>query len=80
MHAPTTAPGLPRSRLVGPGIRIAVMVALAHALNDAYAAFLHPLLPRIMDHPQSRITELLPRQWKQMREELAEESKDAKAA
>jgi FSR family fosmidomycin resistance protein-like MFS transporter len=49
MHAPTTAPGLPRSRLVGPGIRIAVMVAVAHALNDAYAAFLHPLLPRIMD-------------------------------
>jgi MFS transporter, FSR family, fosmidomycin resistance protein len=27
----------------------AVMVAFAHALNDAYAAFLHPLLPRIME-------------------------------
>jgi MFS transporter, FSR family, fosmidomycin resistance protein len=27
----------------------AIMVAGAHALNDAYAAFLHPLLPRIMD-------------------------------
>jgi FSR family fosmidomycin resistance protein-like MFS transporter len=26
-----------------------VAIALAHGLNDAYAAFLHPLLPRIMD-------------------------------
>lgn len=28
---------------------IALTVAVAHGLNDAYAAFLHPLLPRIMD-------------------------------
>jgi MFS transporter, FSR family, fosmidomycin resistance protein len=27
----------------------ALMVAIAHGLNDAYAAFLHPLLPRIME-------------------------------
>ncbi len=29
--------------------RVAVVVALAHALNDAYASFLAPLLPRIME-------------------------------
>lgn len=28
---------------------MALTVAVAHGLNDAYAAFLHPLLPRIMD-------------------------------
>jgi FSR family fosmidomycin resistance protein-like MFS transporter len=37
---------------VGPGARsavaLAVWVAVAHATNDAYAAFLPPLLPRIM--------------------------------
>ena len=30
-------------------IRIAIIVALAHGLNDAYASFVPPLLPRIMD-------------------------------
>jgi FSR family fosmidomycin resistance protein-like MFS transporter len=29
--------------------RVALVVAVLHGLNDAYAAFLHPLLPRIMD-------------------------------
>lgn len=29
--------------------RITVIIALAHGINDAYAAFVHPLLPRIMD-------------------------------
>ena len=29
--------------------RIAVIIALAHGLNDAYASFIPPLLPRIMD-------------------------------
>jgi len=29
--------------------RVALVVALAHGLNDAYAAFLAPLLPRIMN-------------------------------
>ncbi|NIP82324.1 MAG: MFS transporter, partial [Gemmatimonadetes bacterium] len=28
---------------------VATVVAVAHGVNDAYAAFLHPLLPRIMD-------------------------------
>lgn len=28
---------------------VAVAIAFAHAANDAYAAFLHPLLPRVMD-------------------------------
>ncbi len=30
-------------------MRVAVVVALAHGLNDAYAAFVPPLLPRLMD-------------------------------
>ncbi len=30
-------------------LRIAAVVAVAHALNDAYAAFVPPLLPRIME-------------------------------
>ncbi len=30
-------------------LRIAAVVAVAHAMNDAYAAFVPPLLPRIMD-------------------------------
>jgi MFS transporter, FSR family, fosmidomycin resistance protein len=29
--------------------RAAVVLAVAHGLNDAYAAFLHPLLPRLME-------------------------------
>ena len=29
--------------------RVALVVAMAHGLNDAYAAFVPPLLPRIMD-------------------------------
>ncbi len=32
-----------------PAVRIAVIVALAHGLNDAYASIVHPLLPRIME-------------------------------
>lgn len=39
-------------RRVGAGVRAgagaAALVALAHAVNDAYAAFLSPLLPRLM--------------------------------
>jgi len=30
-------------------LAVAVAVAVAHGMNDAYAAFLHPLLPRIME-------------------------------
>ncbi len=30
-------------------MRVAVVVAFAHGLNDAYAAFVPPLLPRLMD-------------------------------
>lgn len=48
MHAPATTARSPAG-LLRPGVRIALLVALAHGLNDAYAAFLHPLLPRIMD-------------------------------
>lgn len=39
---PSQARGLP-----SPG-RVALVVAVAHGLNDAYAAFVHPLLPRLM--------------------------------
>ena len=28
---------------------VAMAVGIAHLLNDAYASFLHPLLPRLMD-------------------------------
>lgn len=35
-------------RVLGTSTAVAVFVAFAHGLNDAYAAFLHPLLPRIM--------------------------------
>ncbi len=35
-------------RALGTSTAVAVAVATAHGLNDAYAAFLHPLLPRIM--------------------------------
>lgn len=38
-----------RNRALSTTTGVAVAVALAHGLNDAYAAFLHPLLPRIMD-------------------------------
>ncbi|MBA2634523.1 MAG: MFS transporter [Chloroflexi bacterium] len=37
-----------RARL-HPSLAIALAVAALHGANDAYAAFLHPLLPRIMD-------------------------------
>jgi FSR family fosmidomycin resistance protein-like MFS transporter len=35
---------------------VAVAVAVAHGVNDAYAAFLHPLLPRIMTRLGLNIT------------------------
>lgn len=31
-------------------VLLATAVAIAHGINDAYVAFLHPLLPRIMDN------------------------------
>jgi FSR family fosmidomycin resistance protein-like MFS transporter len=36
------------SRAFGASGKVAVAVAAAHGLNDAYTSFLHPLLPRIM--------------------------------
>ena len=35
---------------------VALAVGVAHALNDAYASFLHPLLPRIMENLGLSIT------------------------
>jgi FSR family fosmidomycin resistance protein-like MFS transporter len=37
-------------------VRVAVVVVTAHALNDAYAAFVPPLLPRLMDRLGLSIT------------------------
>jgi FSR family fosmidomycin resistance protein-like MFS transporter len=47
----TRAATAPSSGILTPvsPTRVALVVACAHGLNDAYAAFLHPLLPRIMD-------------------------------
>jgi FSR family fosmidomycin resistance protein-like MFS transporter len=38
----------PRGAAMGAG-GAALLVAVSHGVNDAYSAFLHPLLPRIMD-------------------------------
>ena len=45
---PGTADPTPRAAGVS-ATRIALVIALAHAINDAYASFVPPLLPRIMD-------------------------------
>lgn len=49
MHAPPIPTGSPATGPAVNGVRIALLVAVAHGLNDAYAAFLHPLLPRMME-------------------------------
>lgn len=43
-----TAPSPPKARVPG-ATRVAVVVAAAHGLNDAYSAFVAPLLPRLME-------------------------------
>lgn len=45
-----------RNRTVPQAAFLAGMIALAHGVNDAYAAFLSPLLPRIMDRLGLSIT------------------------
>jgi hypothetical protein len=42
-------PAVKRAPRARSALAVALTVAVAHGLNDAYAAFLHPLLPRIMD-------------------------------
>lgn len=37
-------------------LSVALTVAILHGMNDAYAAFIHPLLPRIMDRMGLSIT------------------------
>lgn len=37
-------------------MRVALWVALAHALNDAYAAFVPPLIPRMMDRAELTVS------------------------
>jgi MFS transporter, FSR family, fosmidomycin resistance protein len=52
---PSPAPAAPSgtSQPASPALRsttaVALAVAIAHGTNDAYSAFLHPLLPRIME-------------------------------
>ena len=48
----------PRERSLEPrsGLRIALVVALAHGVTDMYASFVPPLLPRIMDDLDLSIT------------------------
>lgn len=48
MNPTTIEPGHPPTRTFGGASRVALTVAIAHGVNDAYASFLHPLLPRIM--------------------------------
>jgi len=45
-----------RKRAISHGAFLAGAIALAHGVNDAYAAFLSPLLPRIMDRLGLSIT------------------------
>jgi len=47
LHVAATPAAPPRRRLSA-SLRIAVVIAIAHGVNDAYASFLPPLLPRIM--------------------------------
>lgn len=39
----------PGGRVAMSGVTVAAVIAVSHGAIDAYAAFLHPLLPRIMD-------------------------------
>ncbi|MEE8147945.1 MAG: MFS transporter [Longimicrobiales bacterium] len=48
MSPTTLEPGHPPTRTLGGASRVALVVAIAHGVNDAYASFLSPLLPRIM--------------------------------
>ncbi len=54
--ANTRAALIPRERTVSRAAFVAGAIALAHGVNDAYAAFLSPLLPRIMDRLGLSIT------------------------
>ncbi|MEE2899085.1 MAG: hypothetical protein VX815_11540, partial [Gemmatimonadota bacterium] len=47
MHV--VAPPVDGRSEAGSVTRVAIIVALLHGLNDAYASFVPPLLPRIMD-------------------------------
>ena len=47
MHGTVTSDSRPVAGV--PAMRVAVFIALAHGINDAYASFVPPLLPRIMD-------------------------------
>jgi FSR family fosmidomycin resistance protein-like MFS transporter len=43
------APSFDRSVAASRGVRVAVLVAIAHGVTDMYASFVPPLLPRIME-------------------------------
>jgi len=46
---PAVASSIERSVPVSSGLRVALVVAVAHGVTDMYASFVPPLLPRIMD-------------------------------
>ena len=43
------APSIERRIVTSKGVRVALLVAVAHGVTDMYASFVPPLLPRIMD-------------------------------
>jgi FSR family fosmidomycin resistance protein-like MFS transporter len=43
------APSIERRIVTSRGMRVALLVAIAHGVTDMYASFVPPLLPRIMD-------------------------------
>jgi FSR family fosmidomycin resistance protein-like MFS transporter len=47
--APAAAAGVRRTTAIRRATGLSLLVAFAHGVNDSYAAFLAPLLPRIMD-------------------------------
>lgn len=49
VSAPATAASVRTTTAVRHATGLSLVVAVAHAVNDSYAAFLAPLLPRIMD-------------------------------
>jgi FSR family fosmidomycin resistance protein-like MFS transporter len=49
VSAPAAAAGVRRTTAIRHATGLSLLVAFAHGVNDSYAAFLAPLLPRIMD-------------------------------
>jgi MFS transporter, FSR family, fosmidomycin resistance protein len=52
----SVAPPIERQSRARSGVRVALVVALAHGVTDMYASFVPPLLPRLMDELGLSIT------------------------